>query len=323
MKALITGICGQDGSYLMELLLRKGYEVHGIITSKQRDNPNTRWRIRKFESEITLHQCELLEYEAVRTTLKDIEPDEVYHLASDVSPRVVLEEEILTFEINFLPVINLLHAAKSVGREYRLYCAGSSLMFGEVQESPQNESTPMNPTTPYGIAKVASYQFIRMHRQVYGTFACMGILYNHESPRRDNRFLPKKISKAVSLIKAGKQDVIRLGDIDIKRDWSFAGDIVESMWLMLQKAEPMDYVIGSGRLHSIRELLEIAFRHVGLDWRDYVVIDDSLKRSVEYLNLCADSRLARNELDWRPKMEFIDLVERMVEEDLKRVEGEE
>lgn len=190
-------------------------------------------------------------------------------------------------------------------------------MFGDVKESPQNEQARMNPTTPYGIAKVALYHFLRMYREAYGIFACMGILFNHESPRRDERFLPRKITKAVAQIKAGRQEKLVLGDIEIKRDWSFAGDVVESMWLMLQANEPKDYVIGSGELHSIHEILEIAFNYADLDWREFVVRDEKYIRNIEYVNLCADSRKARVELNWIPKIGFHELITEMVRSDMK------
>jgi GDPmannose 4,6-dehydratase len=192
-------------------------------------------------------------------------------------------------------------------------------MFGTVHSSPQNEATPMNPTTPYGIAKLAAHHFVRMYREAYGIYACTGILFNHESPRRDEIFLPRKITKAVANIKAGRQDRLLLGDIELKRDWAYAGDVVESMWLMLQQDIPDDFVIGSSELHSIKELLQIAFRLVDLNWQDYVVLDSGLLRNIEYVNLCADSRKAREKLGWTPKVHFKELVELMVQNDLELV----
>jgi GDPmannose 4,6-dehydratase len=246
-------------------------------------------------------------------------PDEIYHLASNVDPRVVFEDEINTFDNNFRAAINLLHAIKLNKNDSRLYCAGSSLMFGDVKETPQNEQTCMKPTTPYGIAKVATFHFINMYRQAYGIFACTGILFNHESPRRDDRFLPKKITKAVANIKLGLQDSLVLGNIDLKRDWSFAKDVVTSMWLMLQASEPKDYVIGSGELHTIRDILDIAFDSVGLDWREFVVSDDKFFRKIEYDNLCADSSKARVELNWKSTLTFEEMIADMVCSDLKIV----
>jgi GDPmannose 4,6-dehydratase len=320
-KALITGIVGQDGSYLAELLIKKNYEIHGLVTDGQMSDHRRRWRIKGVEQQIKLHVCELVEEAQVDQILAQIQPNEIYHLASNVDPKVVFEEEIATFDINFRATINLLRAIVKIKSDCKIYCAGSSMMFGDVQESPQSEKTPMNPTTPYGIAKVAAFHFVRMYREAYGVFACTGILYNHESPRRDARFLPRKISKAVAQIKSGRLDKLTLGDIEIKRDWSYAGDVVESMWLMLQAEQPNDYVIGSGELHSIRELLEIAFDYVGLDWRKFVVKDESLIRTIEYVNLCADPRMARADLHWQPKVKFRELIIDMVREDLNLAES--
>jgi GDPmannose 4,6-dehydratase len=320
-KALITGIVGQDGSYLVELLLEKNYEIHGLVNSEHLADSGRRWRIRGIEAQIKLHECDLMDGGQIDNIVAQALPDEIYHLASNVDPKVVFEEEVATFNINFWATINLLQSIKKFKRDCKIYCAGSSLMFGEVRESPQNEQTAMNPTTPYGIAKVAAFHFVRMYREAYGVFACTGILFNHESPRRDERFLPRKISKAVAQIKLGTQNRLALGDIEIKRDWSFAGDVVESMWLMLQAEKPRDYVIGSGELHSIRELLEVAFGYVGLDWRDFVVKDESLIRKIEYINLCADSKRAKAELHWKPKVGFRELIVDMVKEDLKFAGG--
>lgn len=319
-KVLITGIGGQDGSYLAELLLDKGYEVHGIISSPDGE-PSRLWRLGSIRDRLSMHVCDVTKSDQVESVFLEVMPDEIYHLASNVEPRLVFEEERNTFDVNFSGGINLLRAIKQYKDTCRLYCAGSSLMFGAVQVCPQNEGTPMNPTTPYGIAKVAAYHFARMYREAYGIFACTGILFNHESPRRDEIFLPRKISRAVARIKLGKQDNLLLGDVEIKRDWAYAGDVVESMWLMLQAKIPQDFVIGTGTLHSVKELLEIAFGFVDLDWRDYVVSDSSLLRKVEYANLCADPTKAKNELGWAPKIQFRELIEQMVQEDLKLAES--
>lgn len=318
-KALITGISGQDGSYLAELLLEKDYEVHGLVKLQNRDDVQRHWRISKIIENLTLHSCDITNNEQVASVFSSVMPDEIYHLASNVQPRLIFEEDKNTFDINFLGTFNLLHAVKRYKDNCRLYCAGSSLMFGHVHVSPQNENTPMNPTTPYGIGKVAGHHFTKMYREAYGIYACTGILFNHESPRRDEIFLPRKITKAVANIKSGNQDKLLLGDIELKRDWGYAGDVVESMWLMLQRDVPDDFVIGSSELHSIKELLQIAFQFVDLNWQDYVVIDSGLLRNVEYVNLCADSRKAREELGWKPKMNFKELVELMVKNDLALV----
>lgn len=320
-KALITGIVGQDGSYLAELLISKGYEVHGLISNDQLSDSKRRWRISKIEQLLKLYSCDLMDSSQINKMVIKILPDEIYHLASNVDPNVEFSGEIATFNINFLMTINLLRAIKIVNNNCKIYCAGSSLMFGEVKESPQSEQTAMNPTTPYGIAKVAAFHYVRMYREAYDIFACTGILFNHESPRRDERFLPRKITKAVAQIKFGRQSQLTLGDIEIKRDWSFAGDVVESMWLMLQAEKPRDYVIGSGQLHSIRELLEIAFEYAGLDWREFVVRDESLIRKIEYINLCADTKSAKTELNWKPRVSFRELIIDMLKEDLKLTES--
>lgn len=320
-KTLITGIVGQDGSYLAELLISKGYEVHGLISSDQLSEPRKRWRISKIEQLVKLYSCDLMDSSQIQKIVIQVSPDEIYHLASNVDPIAEFGGEIATFNINFLVTVNLLRAVKIANKNCKIYCAGSSLMFGNVRESPQNEQTAMNPTTPYGIAKVAAFHFVRMYREAYEIFACTGILFNHESPRRDERFLPRKITRAVAQIKFGKQSRLTLGDIEIKRDWSFAGDVVESMWLMLQAAKPTDYVIGSGELHSIRELLEIAFDYAGLDWQAYVVRDESLIRKIEYFNLCADPKKAKTELNWKPKVSFRELIIDMLKEDLKLAES--
>jgi GDPmannose 4,6-dehydratase len=319
-KALITGIAGQDGSYLAELLLEKGYEVHGLERTLNGKGSQQHWRLSGIIGGLTLHACDITSTDQTVSVFCSLMPDEVYHLASDVQPRLIFEEEKNIFDINFLGTFNLLRAVKQYKDRCRLYCAGSSLMFGAVHTSPQNEHTPMNPTTPYGIAKVAAHHFVRMYREAYGVFACTGILFNHESPRRDDVFLPRKISRAVANIKAGKQDKLFLGDVEIRRDWTYAGDVVESMWLMLQQDIPEDFVIGSSELHSIKELLTIAFGYVDLNWQDHVVLDLSLLRNVEYVNLCADNRKAREKLGWMPKMHFRELVEQMVRNDLDLVE---
>lgn len=319
--ALITGIAGQDGSYLAEFLLDKNYEVHGVISDYHYQDQSRLWRLKSLEGRLRLHVIDVLNFQQTENCISELSPDEIYHLASNVEPRVIFEDEINTYNINFTGTINLLRAIHKTKVSSKLYCAGSSLMFGRVTESPQNEDSSMNPTTPYGIAKVAALHFIRMYREAYGMFACMGILYNHESPRRDDRFLPRKITKAVASIKAGKQSTLELGNINIQRDWSFAGDVIESMWLMLQAEKPRDYVVGSGVLHSIEELLAVAFGAVGLDWRKYVVVNDKFFRNIDYENLCADISKAKIELNWSPRVNFEQLILNMVEADVKLLKG--
>lgn len=317
-KALITGITGQDGAYLAKFLLSKGYEVHGTSRG-QNHYSNNYLRIKDFLPNIKIHQSDLLNEVEVSGLIKSILPDEIYHLASDVDPSVDPEKNISIFNVNFRPGLNLLKAMKQDVNNCRLYAAGSSLMFGRTMESPQNECTAMNPSTAYGIAKLAFFHFIKMYREVYGLYVCMGVLYNHESPQRDIRFLPRKISNAVASIKTGKLERLNLGNIKLKRDWSFAGDVVISMWKMLQMEEPQDFVIGSGELHSIEELLEIAFNYVGLDWKQHVTIDMKLFRDVDYDNLCSDISLAKKNLNWRPETSFRCLIEMMVQHDLELI----
>lgn len=318
-KALITGVAGQDGSYLAELLLEKGYEVHGVERPSIDRNDYRLWRIAGIIDELNLRDCDITVPEQIDSVFLSVMPDEIYHLASNVQPRLIFEDEKDIFDVNFLGVFNFLRAIKKYKESCRLYCAGSSLMFGSVDSSPQNENTPMNPTTPYGIGKVAAYHFVRMYREAYGIYACTGILFNHESPKRDEIFLPRKITKAAANIKAGKQEKLLLGDINIKRDWAYAGDVVESMWLMLQQRNPEDFVIGTSELHSIKELLEIAFGYLDLNWREYVVLDPGLLRRVDYVNLCADPSRARERLGWTPKVSFRELIERMVRNDFQLV----
>ena len=316
-KVIIAGITGQDGSYLAELLLEKGYEVHGIEKPLNGKDNGRLWRISDIIDRVRLHNCDVTNSGQVESVFLSVMPDAVYQLASNVQPRLIFEEEKNIFDMNFLGVFNFLRAIKKYKDGCRLYCAGSSLMFGPACVSPQNEDTPMNPTTPYGIGKVAAHHFVRMYREAYGVFACTGILFNHESPRRDDIFLPRKITKAVANIKLGKQKELLLGDIESKRDWAYAGDVVESMWLMLQQNEPDDYVIGSSELHSIKELLKIAFEYLGLNWQDYVVQDPSLLRKIDYVNLCADTRKAKEHLGWEPKVGFQELIEKMVQNDFE------
>jgi len=316
-KALITGIGGQDGIYLARLLISQNYKVFGII------NPASTINLRLEEkdlSSILILDCNIADSKSVEKIIIDIKPDEIYHLASSAEPKVINNKELSIFDVNFIPGINILNAIKTYLPESKVYMAGSSLMFGHTLDSIQSENTPMLPNTPYGIAKVALFHFMKMYRQVYGIKACMGILYNHESPLRSEKYLPKKISKSVALIKAGRQSELILGDIEIARDWSYAGDIVKSMWLMLQSDFPKDYVVGSGVLHTPKDILNIAFNEVGLDWREFVKIDKSLYRSVEFIKLCADPSKIIRELKWEPQMSFKEMIISMVREDIRTQE---
>ncbi|MEK7801956.1 MAG: GDP-mannose 4,6-dehydratase [Pseudomonadota bacterium] len=316
-RALITGVAGQDGTYLTRLLSDKGYSVHGITNPKS-VAPVAVPSLVINGCNIETHLCDIGCAAEIERVLRLVRPDEIYHLASDVEPRVLKDRELSVFDINFYPGVHILNIVREYLPSTRVYLAGSSLMFGDIPDGRQSENTKMNPTTPYGIAKVALFNFMRMYRKLYGLYACMGILYNHESPIRSEKFLPRKISKAVARIKNGKQDKLVLGDLSIARDWSFAGDVVRSMWLMLQQRDvPYDYVVGSGVSHTINDLLEIAFGFAGLDWRRYVVSDASFYRKIEYTNLCADIGNIRAELGWNPEICFQELVEMMVAEDIK------
>jgi GDPmannose 4,6-dehydratase len=313
-KALITGIGGQDGIYLAQFLAKKNYQVFGIL------NPNSlkKFDPKKYNLSCTLiHDCDIANFKSIEKVLCDIQPDEIYHLASSAEPKVVNNEELSIFEVNFIPGINILNVVKVYLPKSKIYLAGSSLMFGSTLDSTQSETTPMMPNTPYGIAKVALYNFMKMYRDVYGVNTCMGILYNHESPIRSERFLPRKITKAAAHISAGKQLDLKLGDLTITRDWSYAGDIVKSMWLMLQSNILEDYVVGSGVLHTPEDILNIAFSEVGLDWSKYVKTDKSLYRLVECTKLCANPKKINKELNWKPVTSFREMIISMVREDMK------
>jgi GDPmannose 4,6-dehydratase len=311
-KALITGVCGQDGSYLVDLLSAKGYEIHGI------NNPVRIGQYPKYlaHEKIKFHAVNIQSATEISEVIEKIKPDEIYHLASDVEPRVLPHEELFTFNGNFIPGMNILDAVLAHSIQTKVYVAGSSLMFGNVGMTKQNELTPMWPNTPYGIAKTALYNCISMYREVYGIFCVCGILYNHESPRRAPRFLPRKITQAAARIKLGLEDSLELGDIEIQRDWCYAGDVVHSMWLMTQNSAPRDYVVGSGELRSAKDILDIAFSYVDLDWKDFVVINKNLFRRVEYKSPCADPLLIKQELGWNITVGFHELIQNMVKNDL-------
>jgi GDPmannose 4,6-dehydratase len=313
-RALITGIAGQDGTYLSQFLLDRDYEVFGIINPNSSNKSDS---TKKPLSSVIIHECDITDFESIEDILCDIKPDEIYHLASSVEPRVINNQELSIFDLNFTPGVHILNVVKNFLPNTKIYFAGSSLMFGETLDLFQSELTPMRPNTPYGIAKVALYNFMKMYREVYGVFACMGILYNHESPIRKEKFLPRKITKSAAKIKIGKQSELILGDLAISRDWSYAGDIVKSMFLMLDQTEPKDYVVGSGILHTPEDILNIAFNEVNLDWRQYVKTDRNLFRSVEYTKLCADTTKIRNDLQWNTSMTFKEIIVSMVKEDMR------
>jgi GDPmannose 4,6-dehydratase len=312
-KALITGITGQDGSYLAELLLEKGYEVHGLV---RRSSSFNTWRIDHIRDRLSLHYGDLVDQNSLARTLEAIEPQEVYNLAAQSHVKVSFEMPEYTTDVTGLGVLRLLDAVRELDLPVRVYQAGSSEMYGLVQETPQTERTPFHPRSPYGIAKVFGHWMAVNYREGYGLHVSNGILFNHESPRRGENFVTRKITMAVAAIKQGKLKELRLGNLDAKRDWGFAKDYVEAMWLMLQQPTPDDYVVAMGETHSVREFLEEAFSCVGLDWKDFVKVDPKYFRPAEVDILLGDPTKARTVLGWKPKVSFRELVRLMVEADL-------
>jgi GDPmannose 4,6-dehydratase len=311
--ALITGVTGQDGSYLAEFLLEQGYDVHGMVRRSSVDN---HVRIHHVEHRLTLHDADVLDACSLVRLLSEVRPDEVYNLAAQSFVPTSWREPILTAETTALGVTRLLDAIRLVDPAIRFYQASSSEMYGRVQETPQSERTPFWPRSPYAVAKVYGHWITVNYRESYGLFACSGILFNHESPRRGEQFVTRKITRAAARIKLGLDDELRLGNLQAKRDWGFTGDYVRAMWLMLQQQKPEDYVIGTGAARSVQEFVEAAFGHVGLDWRDYVVVDPKFYRPAEVDLLLADPSKARDELGWEPTVDFDRLVAMMVEADL-------
>jgi GDPmannose 4,6-dehydratase len=312
--ALILGITGQDGSYLAELLLEKGYRVAGMV---RRSSTEPTARIEHLREQIELFHGDLLDEFSLVQVLERSRPDEVYNLAAQSFVPTSWNQPVLTAEFTAVGVTRLLEAMRHVSPRSRLYQASSSEMFGKVREVPQNEATPFHPRSPYGVAKVYSHYITLNYRESYGMFACSGILFNHESPRRGLEFVTRKVTHGAARIKLGMADEILLGNLEAKRDWGFAGDYVEAMWLMLQQHEPRDFVIGTGQSHSVRELCETAFSHVGLDYRDHVKLDPSLLRPAEVEHLVADASSAREILGWQPRVSFHELVHMMVDADLE------
>mgnify|MGYP002622898964 CR=1 FL=1 len=317
--ALITGITGQDGSYLAEFLLEKGYAVHGIV---RRSSTSNFERIESFRDSISLHQADLLDQLSLVRVLEQTEPTEIYNLAAQSFVATSWEQPLLTGDVTALGVTRMLEAIRLVNPKVRFYQASSSEMFGRVQEEPQSERTPFWPRSPYGVAKTYGHWITVNYRESFGLFACSGILFNHESPRRGKEFVTRKVTDAAARIKLGIQPMLQLGNLDAMRDWGFAGDYVEAMWLMLQQDEPEDYVVATGIKHSVRELVLLAFEHVGLDPTEHVEIDPALLRPAEVNTLCGDSSKARARLGWQPKVDFAGLVGMMVDADVKRVERE-
>jgi len=318
-KALITGITGQDGSYLAEFLLSKGYKVYGMV---RRSSTETFDRISHIINDIELHQADLLDELSLINLLHSIRPDEIYNLAAMSFVPTSWTQPILTGEFTAMGVTRLLEAMRKSCPKAKLYQASSSEMFGKVREMPQNELTPFYPRSPYGVSKVYGHYITVNFRESYDLFAVSGILFNHESPRRGKEFVTRKVTDGVARIKLGRQRKLRMGNINSKRDWGFAGDYVTAMWMMLQQKKADDYVIATGIAHSVKDLLEVAFDHVGLDWRKHVVIDPKFIRPAEVEHLLGDSAKARRVLKWRPKVDFEGLVKMMVDADLERVANE-
>ena len=322
-KALITGVAGQDGSYLAELLLEKGYEVHGLVRGGafEKFKPRLR-RISHILDKITLHHGDVTDYPTMWRLIARIAPDEVYHLAGLIKIEVSFKDDFDTFRTNTDSTHYLLSAIKELKPDCKFFFAGTAEQFGSPAVSPQNEELPFLSRTPYGISKTAAFSLVRMHREVYKMFACTGILFNHISPRIDTEFLPRKITMAAAKIKLGMEKELRLGNIETKRDWGFAGDYVEAMWRMFQHENPTDYVIGTGEVHSVREVVEEVFRYFDLDWKAHVVIDQKFFRPAEVLEWRADIGKIRKELGWSPKTTFGDIVKLMAKTDLENAKAE-
>ena len=318
--ALITGITGQDGSYLAELLLAKGYKVHGIVRRVAlEDEAHRIWRIRHILDDIILHAASLESYASIFKIVQKIKPDEVYHLAAQSYVTYSFEDEFSTLNTNINGTHYILSAAKEFSKNLKFYFAGSSEMFGKVKQIPQDESTPFHPRSPYGISKTAGHYLTRNYREAYKLHASTGILFNHESPRRGFEFVSRKISFAVARIKKGLQKKLKLGNMKSKRDWGHAQDYVKAMWSMLQQDTPGDYVVGTGIEHSVEDFAKKAFEYVGLNYKDYVVMDNALIRPSEVDALLANYSKAKKVLKWKPKISFNDLVISMVESDLEFV----
>ena len=315
--ALITGITGQDGSYLAELLLDKGYKVYGLV---RRTSTPIMVNIEHILDKIELVSGDLTDLSSLIRIIEQIQPDEVYNLAAQSFVGTSWEQPILTGNVTGLAVTNMLEAVRIVKPDARFYQASSSEMFGKVVETPQKETTPFYPRSPYGVAKVYGHWITINYRESFNMYACSGILFNHESPRRGVEFVTRKITDAVAKIKLGLANELRLGNLDAKRDWGFAGDYVKAMWLMLQQDTPDDYVISTGETHTVQEFVEIAFSHVGLKWEDYVVIDEKFVRPAEVDLLLGDCTKAKEKLGWQLDVSFEQLVKMMVDEDLKKYE---
>ncbi len=318
-KALITGISGQDGSYLAELLLSKGYEVHGVC--RRTSSPIVE-RIEHLLDRIHIHYGDLHDQSSLQTLIAEIRPTEVYNLAAQSFVGTSWSQPVLTGEVTGLGVTRLLEAIRLVDTSIRFYQASSSEMFGKVHETPQRETTVLHPRSPYGVAKVYGHYLTINYRESFGMYACSGILFNHESPRRGLEFVTRKITDAAARIKLGIQNELRLGNLDAKRDWGFAGDYVEAMWLMLQQPKPDDFVIATGETHSVREFLDEVFGQLQLDWKEFVEVDSRYFRPAEVDLLLGDASKARKQLGWQPKVTFKALAKMMIDSDLKLAKRE-
>jgi GDPmannose 4,6-dehydratase len=315
-RAIITGITGQDGSYLAELLLEKGYEVYGMI--RRSSAPNL-WRIEHVLDRVTLKPADLLDQLSLIRMIDEIRPHELYNLAAMSFVPASWDQPMLTGEYNSQGVTRMLDAVRRVDPAIRFYQASSSEMFGKVRETPQRETTPFYPRSPYGVSKVFAHYITVNYRESYGLFAVSGMLFNHESPRRGLEFVTRKVTDGVARIKLGLTDTLTIGNLDAQRDWGFAGDYVRAMWLMLQQERAEDFVIATGKSHSVRQLIEIAFARAGLEWERYVRVDPALLRPAEVEHLLGDSTKARNELGWKPEVNFEKLIEMMVDADIERL----
>ena len=316
-RALITGITGQDGSYLAELLLKEGYQVYGLVRRASTENYE---RIAHIQDCLHLVQGDLLDQTSLLEALEESQADEIYNLAAQSFVPTSWNQPVLTGEFTALGVTRLLEAVRRFNKKIRFYQASSSEMFGKVRQSPQTEETPFYPRSPYGVAKMYGHWITVNYRESYGLLACAGILFNHESPRRGLEFVTHKITDGVARIKLGLAKELRLGNLEARRDWGFAGDYVRAMWLMLQQERPDDYVVGTGETHSVKEFVELAFANADLDWRQYVVVDPQFFRPAEVELLCADPTKAKGFLKWEPTVSFPELVHMMVKADLKRLQ---
>ncbi len=317
-RALVTGVTGQDGSYLAEFLVSKGYQVYALVRRTSTANLE---RIEHLQGKLQMLSADLLDQNSLQTAIEDARPHEIYNLAAQSFVPASWEQPLLTSEVTALGVTRLLEAIRSVDDGIRFYQASTSTMFGRVSTSPQGEQTPLNPRTPYGVCKAYAHDMTITYREHYGLYACAGILFNHESPRRGLEFVSRKITNGVARIKLGLSHELNLGDLDARRDWGYAGDYVRAMWLMLQQEEPDDFVIATGVDRSIRDFCRTAFERVDLDWQEHVVVDESLKRSPEKAVMRGDPSKARRVLGWEPQVDFEELVHAMVDHDMQALGG--